>query len=123
MLDLLCSIYQKGWGVMLRILMAAALALCFFAGPASANTANPIFGSAKTVALSNAEASKVTAKGGTAAYYIYLGLYYSGYATVYGSLAERYNYLNVPTSYAAYAYVYAYYSYINFYYAYYYRYY
>ena len=94
---------------MFRTLIAAVLAigLSMSSMPGPAKADSPVLGSAKTALLTKDEAKGVTAKGGTAAYYLYLGLQYSSYAIYYAGLSQYYNYY----------YGYAYYAYDAYYYS------
>ncbi len=120
---------------MRRIILGALLAVAVMlmqgslTTPASAKTANPIFGSAKATLMSTDAAKQVTAKGGTTAAYLYYGLIYTSNAIYYAGLAQYYNYYGYngssgsTTNYAYYAYYNSYYATQYFYQAYYYSYY
>lgn len=100
-----------------------------YSAPASAKS--PIFGNAKVATLSTDAAKQVTAKGGTTAYYLYIGATNSGYANYYAGLAQYYNYYgyngsgssSYTTTYAYNAYYYSNAATSAFYNAYYYSYY
>ena len=108
---------------LLPVVMAAGMAI------SSPVAAKDVFGSAATTKLTTQETQKVAGTGNTAAYYGYLGQYYSSRAVYYGALANYYNYYTSSNSGSSTARTYYYYAYTNanaarnyYYYAYYYYY-
>ena len=112
---------------MKRFLIASFFAMILalgtgYSAPASAKS--PVLGNAKVALMSTDAAKQVTAKGGTAAYYLYAGLLYSSNAIYYAGLAQYYNYYGYSSSagtYSYYAYYNSYYATQYYYYAYYYQ--
>lgn len=97
---------------MKRLLMSAVVAAAFVLPGAStpiSASENPIFGNAKVATLSTDAAKKVTAKGGTMAYYIYYGMLYGSYAYQMAGYAQYLNWYGDSGrgSYAYSAYYYA----------------
>jgi hypothetical protein len=109
--------------VSLKTLSCAALVASVASTAAVAADNNPIFGGAKTTALSATESANVTGKGANANYYGYYGYYYANLAKTY-SYNARYVYATNSTSETA-SYYYAYqaatysaaYSYVAYYYS------
>lgn len=104
-------------------LIAAPLALGLATvAPAAAST-NPVFGHAKAVALTTAQAKNVTGKGTYSVYYGYYGNYFANLASYYGNLSLYYDGAGYSSSYTYWytAYYYATYAATYYYNAYYYK--